>query len=189
MRPCATSKQKNLSKLPPSRPIVYFRSLARSKYLFRFSLSSFSSLWSTGNAKYTKKYLIFFLLINTRYHYHYYDFYSFTPDLVDGSHGSLRDCKSPQVSPTLLNILVDLINAVVWMVFTRPLISKFSCPCTNPLVTVLSVLIITGVTFMFDSFFSSLASSWFFSIFLLSFSFTWWLTGMAKSTICQVLFF
>ena len=47
---------------------------------------------------------------------------------------SLRDSKSPQVSRTLLSILADLSNAVVWMVST--LISMSSSPCTNPSVTV-----------------------------------------------------
>ena len=32
-------------------------------------------------------------------------------------HWSLSDNKSPQVSRTLLNILTDLNNAVVWVVF------------------------------------------------------------------------
>ena len=41
-------------------------------------------------------------------------------------HWSLSDSKSPQVSRTLLNILVLLNNAVVWMVSTSPLISKSS---------------------------------------------------------------
>ena len=48
------------------------------------------------------------------------------------SHWSLGDSKTPQVSRTLLSILADLNNAVVWMVSTRPLISKFSCPCNIP---------------------------------------------------------
>ena len=56
---------------------------------------------------------------------------------------SLSDIKSPQVSRTLLSILVDLDNAVVWMISTRPFISK----SPNPLVTV------QIVTFMFHSFF------------------------------------
>ena len=49
---------------------------------------------------------------------------------------SLSDNKSPQVFRTLFNILADLNNAVVWTVSTRPVISKSSSPCTNPLVTV-----------------------------------------------------
>ena len=74
---------------------------------------------------------------------------------------SLSDSKSPQVSRTLLSILADLDNAVVWMVSTCPLISKSSSPFTNPLVTIPSTPITTGitVTFMFHSFFSSLARS------------------------------
>ena len=40
-------------------------------------------------------------------------------------HRSLRDNKSPQVSRTLLSVLADLSNAVVWMVSTRPVIFKF----------------------------------------------------------------
>ena len=51
------------------------------------------------------------------------------------SHWSLRD-KFPQVSRTLLSILANFSNAVVWMVSTRPLIFKSSSPFTKPLVTV-----------------------------------------------------
>ena len=39
-------------------------------------------------------------------------------------HWSLRDSKFPQVSRTLLNILADLNNAVIWMISTRPATSK-----------------------------------------------------------------
>ena len=45
-------------------------------------------------------------------------------------------------SRTLLNILADLNNAVVWMVSTRP-IAKSSSPFTNPLVTVSSALLVS----------------------------------------------
>ena len=70
------------------------------------------------------------------------------------SRWNLIDGKSPQVSWTLLSILADLNNAVVSMVSTRPLISKSTHPCTNPLVTVPSAPITIGitVTFMFQSF-------------------------------------
>ena len=44
------------------------------------------------------------------------------------SFGSLSDSKSPQVYRTLLNILPDLNNIVVWMVSSCPLISKSSRP-------------------------------------------------------------
>ena len=102
---------------------------------------------------------------------------------------SLSDSKSPHVSMTLI-ILADLDNAVVWMVFTRSLISKSSSPCTNPLVTVLRASIKIGitVTFMFHSFFSPLARSRYLSLFSLSFSFTLWSAGTAKSAIRHVLF-
>ena len=70
------------------------------------------------------------------------------------SRWSLSDSESLQVSRTLLSILVDLNNAVIWMVSTRPLISKYSSPCINPLVSVPLALITIGiiVTFMFHSF-------------------------------------
>ena len=88
-------------------------------------------------------------------------------------------------SRTLLSILADLNNAVVWMVSTHLLISKSSCPCTQPLVIVPSAQITNGitVTFMFLSFFSSLARSRYLSLFSLSISFTLGTTGTAKSTI------
>ena len=60
---------------------------------------------------------------------------------------------SPQVSRTLLNSMADINNAVVWIVSTRSVISMSSSPCMNPLVTGLNV------TFMFHSFFNSLARS------------------------------
>ena len=71
---------------------------------------------------------------------------------------SMSGRKSPQVSRTLLSILADLNNAVVWMDSTCSLISIASSPCTSPLVTVPSTPITTGisVTFMFHSFFSVL---------------------------------
>ena len=95
--------------------------------------------------------------------------------------GSLRDSKSFQVSRTLLSILADLNNAVVWIVSIRPLISKSSSPCSNSLVTVPIPLITTGitVTFMFHSFFSSL--------FLFSFSFTLGSTGTPKFIIIIII--
>ena len=104
---------------------------------------------------------------------------------------SLNDSKSSQVSRTFLSILADLNNAVVWMVSTRPLISKYSSPFFNHLVTVLRapVTISIIVTFMFHSFFSSLARSWYLSFFSFSFNFTPWSAETAKFTILHVLFF
>ena len=106
-------------------------------------------------------------------------------------HWSLRDSKSPQVSRTLLSILAVLNNAVVWMVSTRPPTSKSSSPFSNPLVTVPNAPITIGIiiTYMFHSFFNSLARSRYLSFFSHSFSFILWPPGTAKSTILQVLFF
>ena len=76
-------------------------------------------------------------------------------------HWSLSDSKSPQVPRTLLIILTDLNDSLVWIVSTRLFISNSSSPCTNPLLTIPRVSITIGITiiFMFHSFFNSLASS------------------------------
>ena len=76
------------------------------------------------------------------------------------------------------------------MVSARPVISKFSSPCTNPLVTVPKAPITIGiiVTFIFQSFFNSLARSRYLSFFSHSFNFTLWSARTAKSTILRVLF-
>ena len=105
-------------------------------------------------------------------------------------HWSLSDSKSPQVSRTRLSILAVLSNAVVWIVSTRPLTSKSSRPFNNPLVTVPNAPITIGtiVTFMFHSFFNSLARSRYLSFFSLSFRFILWSAGTSKSTILQFLF-
>ena len=67
---------------------------------------------------------------------------------------SLSDSKSPQVSRTLLNTVVDLKNALVWMVSTGPLISNTSNLFTKPLEIVPSAPVIIGTTvnFIFRSF-------------------------------------
>ena len=103
-------------------------------------------------------------------------------------HISVSDNKFPQVSRTLLSILVELNNAVVWIVSTYPLILKPSCPFTNPLVTVPRAPITIGITviFMFYGFFQFPSKVQVLNLLSLSFSFTLWLAGTAKST---VLFF
>ena len=105
-------------------------------------------------------------------------------------HWRLRDNKFPQVSNTFLNILTDLSNTVVWMVSTRPLISESSSPCTNTLVTVSKPPITIGitVTFMFHSFFHSLARSGYLYFFSVSLNFTLRSAGTAIFTILNVLF-
>ena len=106
-------------------------------------------------------------------------------------HWSLNDSKSRQVSRTRLRILIVLSTAVVWLVSTRPPTSKSSRPFNNPLVIVPKAPITIGkiVTFMFHSFFNSLARSRYLPFFSLSFRFILWSAGTAKSTILQILFF
>ena len=106
-------------------------------------------------------------------------------------HWSLSDSKSPQVSRTRLRILAVLSDAVVWIVSTRPPTSKSSRLFNNPLVFVPNAPITKGtiVTFMFHSFFNSLATSRYLSFFSLSFRFILWSPGAAKSTILQILSF
>ena len=60
-------------------------------------------------------------------------------------HWILSDSKSPQVYRTLLSILAVLNHAIVWMVSTRPIISKSSSPFDSPLVTVPNAPITIGV--------------------------------------------
>ena len=85
------------------------------------------------------------------------------------------------------SIRASLNNAVVWMVSTRPLITKSSSSFTNHLGIVPSVPITVGitVTFMFFCFFffSSLPKFKYLSLFTLSFIFTLWSDGTAKSNI------
>ena len=106
-------------------------------------------------------------------------------------HWSLSDSKSPQVSRTRLRILAVLSNAVAWIVSNRPPTSKFSRHFNNPLVIVpiAPITISAIVTFMFHSFFNSLAMSRYLSFFSLSFRLILWSAGTAKSTILQILFF
>ena len=106
-------------------------------------------------------------------------------------HWSLSDSKSPQISRTHLRILAVFNNAVIWIVSTCPPTSTSSRPFNNPLVIVPNAPITIGtiVTFMFPSFFNSLARSWYLSFFAYSFRFILWSTGTAKSKILQILFF
>ena len=104
---------------------------------------------------------------------------------------SLSDSKSPQISRTRLRILAVLSNAVIWIVSVRPPTSKSSRPFNNPLVTVPNAPITIGTigTFMFHSFFNSLARSRYLSFFSFSFRFIPWSAGTGKSTILQIFFF
>ena len=107
-------------------------------------------------------------------------------------HWSLGDSKPPQVSRTRLCILAVLSNAIIWIVSTRPPTSKSSIPFYNPLVIVPKAPI-KNATFMFHSFFNSLARSRYLP--LVSHSFGFILcgpqnkSGTAKSTILQVYYY
>ena len=96
------------------------------------------------------------------------------------------ESKSPQVSRTRLRILAFLSNAVIRIVSTRPPSSKFSRLFNNPLVIVPKVPI-TIDTFMFHSFFNSLARSRYLSFFSHSFRFILWSAETAISIILQFL--
>ena len=102
-------------------------------------------------------------------------------------HWSLSDSKSPQVSRTRLRILAVLSNAVIWIVSTHPPTSKSSRPLV--IVPKATITIGTIVTFMFHSFFNSLARSKYLSLFSLSFRIILWSARTAKSTILQIFFF
>ena len=106
-------------------------------------------------------------------------------------HWSLSDSKSPLVSRTRFRILAVLSNAVIWIVSIRPSTSKSPRPFNNPLVIVPKAPITIGiiVTFMFHSFFNSLARSRYISFFSHSFRFILWSAGTAKSTVLQISFF
>ena len=88
-------------------------------------------------------------------------------------HWSLSDSKSSQVSRNRIRILAVLSNAVVWIVSTHPPTSKYFRPFNKPLVIVPNAPITIGtiVTFMFHSFFNSLARS----------SFSHWSLSNSKS--------
>ena len=64
-------------------------------------------------------------------------------------HLSWSDSKSLQVFGSLLSNLVDLINTVVWMVATCPLISTSSSPFIKPYGIVPSATITIGMTLTF----------------------------------------
>ena len=72
------------------------------------------------------------------------------------SHCNFSDSKFLQVSKTLLCILVNINNLVVWIVSTCPLISKSSSPFINPLLTGprAPITICITVTFVFHGIFS-----------------------------------
>ena len=97
-------------------------------------------------------------------------------------HWRLSDSKSPQVSRSLLSILVDLSHAVV----LDSLHSSFYFQVLQSLYWSFGDCIKSANSQGF--FFNSLVRSRYL-FFLFSFNFTQWSAGRAKSTILQVLFF
>ena len=83
--------------------------------LFLKSYRSFNVSFSRTNYYY---YYYYYLLLESFSHHFYLMIF----------HWSLSESKSLQVSRTLLSILAVLSNVVVWMVYTRPLISNSSSP-------------------------------------------------------------
>ena len=124
-------------------------------YYFRFNLL-FSNV------------LLLLLLLLLSYHYYYitiiiiitHSNFSYQHQLMV-FHWSLSDSKSLQISRTLLSILADLCNAVVRMLWARPMIPRSPSLLCKPLEIVSCAPIIIGitVTFSFHIIFSSLAKS------------------------------
>ena len=85
----------------------------------------------------------------------------FTSAMTDGLSLKFQWQQISIIFGTLLSILADLNNAVVWIVFSRSVIFKSFSPCINFLVTVsrAPITIIIIVTFMMHNFFNSLARS------------------------------
>ena len=128
--------------------------------------------------------LIMWLMVSSLSQHYYYSFRVFNDEF------SLK-FESPQVSRTLLSILAVFNNAVFWMISTRLPSSMSSRPFNNPLVIVPKAPITNGIiiTFMFHSFFNSLARSRYLSFFSHSFSFIQWWAGTTKLIILQIVFF
>ena len=99
-------------------------------------------LWFGGSRFFLWAQLSLFVLV--------YFLESFSHVLADGLPLEANS-RSPQISRTILSILADLNNAVVWILSTRPIIFK---SFNNPFVTVPKVPITVGiiVTFIFHSF-------------------------------------
>ena len=96
---------------------------------------------------------------------------------------SLNDGNSPQVSQTLLSILANLNNDVVWTVFTHPVISKYLNQSFGDCIKSTNYNWYNR-HFHIPQFFNSLARYWYLSLFLFSFDFNLW---SAKSLILQIL--
>ena len=149
----------------------WFHHCHRIAYICDFAASYLHLFWYDW---FLQRCLLLLLLLVVVVVVIFYSFESFSYQcLLMVSHWSQRDSRSPQISRTLLSILADLNKTVVRMISTRPLISTSSITCTNPLVTVPSVPVITGITLTFMShsccccfvfFLSGWGSSWLLSL-------------------------
>ena len=102
----------------------FFSSLARSGYLYLFSLSINFTLWSTGQAKYTIRPVLFFIIIIS-----ISLLASFSRQFQQvGFQWILVDGKSSHISWTLQSILVDLIGIMGWMIPINHQVSISSIP-------------------------------------------------------------
>ena len=105
-------------------------------------------------------------------------------------HWILRDSKYPQVSMILHSILADLNNAVVWIVFNRPHISRSSSPYISLwcLYQERWFQVLWPPLSCSTVFFRHLTRSSYIPVFSLFFNSTLSSGRTAKSTILQVLF-
>ena len=173
----------------------FFSYLAISKYLsLSFSLIFILISFGTAKSRISELYIYIYISLCLVFKprlliLSIYSFESFSEQRkLMVSRWILRDSKRPQVYRTLLNILADLNNSVVSMVFTPSLISKNSNSSFNPLVTLprAPTTVDITVTYMLHSVFNSQARSRYLALFLLSFSFTLLSAWMTKSTIRRV---
>ena len=129
--------------------------------------------------------------LNLLRYFYYYQYCccccGFTPyelfTLVD-FYWSLIDCKFPHVSRTLLSILANLNNVVVWMVLSLSLISNSSNPFSKRLGTIPSAATSVDISVTFMS--SGKVQVYVFSLSLI---FILWSARKVQYTIRQVLFF
>ena len=126
-----------LISTPPNRSSICLKTVPKAQSTVSSSLS-YSAVFSL-----TSKIIILLLLFLL--------FEVFPPALVDVFSLDFKWQKVSKCSRTFLSILTDLNNAVVWMISTRPLISKSSSSYHNPLVTIPRAPITNRitVTFMF----------------------------------------
>ena len=177
----------------------FFNSLARSRYLSFFSHSFRFILWSAVTAKSTILQILFFLLIiiiissscSSKSRISIYSFRVFHISVSWWSLTGVWATVSFLKSPGLFTVFWPF-SIMLWFGWS-PLVRQLPSPSVPLIILYLlyqklqSIYIF--VTFMFHSFFSSLASSRYLSFFSHSFSFILWSAGTEKSTNFQILFF